>query len=161
MTGRKAIGFQIEAVNGGVRPDLPPLIECNKIITSRSEIPTPDVALAHVHLKRIAPHISKLDPDAEIMILLGRDVIRVHKVREQVNGLYQPHKPGKIRVVFDSSAQPHSLSLTWVLLTGPDRNNSLLCVLLRFRKDLIAVTADIQQMFFLVKPKHRDYVRFL
>lgn len=79
VTGRKATGFQIEAVNGGVRLDLPPLIECNEIMNNRSEIPTPDVALAHAHLKRIAPYISKLDPDAEMMILLGRDMIRVHK----------------------------------------------------------------------------------
>ena len=45
----------------------------------------------------------------------------------------------------------------------PDLNNTLLGVLLRFRKDLIAVTADIQQMFygFLVKLEHRDYLRFL
>lgn len=78
-------------------------------------------------------------------------------------GVYHPYKLGKIRVVFDSSAQLHGLSLNLVLLTGPDLNNSLLGVLLRFRKDLIAVTADIQQMFygFLVKPKHRDYLRFL
>lgn len=49
-----------------------------------------------------------------------------------------------------------------LLLTGPDLNN-LLGVLLRFRKDLIAVTADIQQMFygFLVRHDHSDYLRFL
>lgn len=103
MTGRKATVFQIEAVNGGVRLDLPPRIECNEIMTNRSEIPTPDVALAHAHLKRIAPHISKLDPDAEIMILLRRDMIRVHKVREQMNG---PHnKPFAQR-----------LDLCWVIV---------------------------------------------
>ena len=36
-------------------------------------------------------------------------------------------------------------------------------MLLRFRKDLIAVTADIQQMFygFLVSREHRDYLQFL
>lgn len=85
MTGRKAVGFQIEAVNGGVCLDLPPLIECNEILTNKSEIPTLEVALAYTHLRHIAPHIPKLDPDAQMMILLGRDMIRVHKVREQVN----------------------------------------------------------------------------
>lgn len=88
MTGRKAVGFQIEAVDGGVCLDLPPLIECNEIMNNKSEIPTPEVALAHTHLKHIAPHIPELDPDAEMMILLGRDMIRAHKVRDQVNG---PH----------------------------------------------------------------------
>lgn len=88
MTGRKAVGFQIEAVDGGVRMDLPPLLECNEVMTNRSEIPTAEAALAHAHLKRVAPYIPKLDPDAQMMILLGRDIIRVHKVREQVN---RPH----------------------------------------------------------------------
>ncbi|KAJ8364902.1 hypothetical protein SKAU_G00137330 [Synaphobranchus kaupii] len=78
-------------------------------------------------------------------------------------GVYHPQKPGQIRVVFDSSAQHHSVSLNSVLLTGPDLNNTLLGVLVRFRKELIAVTADIGQMFygFLVKHDHRDYLRFL
>ncbi|KAL6457466.1 hypothetical protein MHYP_G00344290 [Metynnis hypsauchen] len=63
-------------------------------------------------------------------------------------GVYHPQKPGKIRVVFDSSARESGLSLNDVLLSGPDLNNTLLGVLLRFRKGLIALTADIQQMFY-------------
>lgn len=326
-------------------------------LTDKSEVPTPEVALAHAHLKHIAPCIPKLDPDAKMMLLLGRDMIRVHKVREQVNGphdapfaqrvdlgwviigdvcldnahkptvntfrthvlhngrpslftpcpnricvkntlsyggecrygrsankmnpkpaderlgltvfqktdndhrgamsfedelflsimqrevhqdkennwvaplpfksprpllpnnrelalsrlsslrrtlsknvemkqqfcafmerlfenkhaeraspnqnekerwylpifgVYHPQKLGQIRVVFDSSAQYQGVSLNSVLLTGPNLNNSLLGVLLRFRKDLIAITADIQQMFygFLGQQHHRDYLRF-
>ncbi|KAJ8353347.1 hypothetical protein SKAU_G00209140 [Synaphobranchus kaupii] len=103
MTGRKAVGFQIKALNGGECLDLPPLIECNEIMTNKSEIPTPDVALAHDHLKHIAPCIPKLDPDAQMMILLGRDLIRVHKVREQVNG---PH----------DSPFAQRLDLGWVII---------------------------------------------
>lgn len=78
-------------------------------------------------------------------------------------GVYHPQKPDQIRVVFDSSAQQHGVSLNSVLLTGPDLNNTLLGVLLRFRKDLIAVTADIQQMFYacLMRHDHRNYLRFL
>lgn len=357
MLGRKAIGFQIEPVNGGLCLDLPPLIECNEIMFNRDEIPTPEVALAHAHLQHLAPLIPKHDPDAQIAVLLGRDIIRVHKVRQQVNGphnapfaqrsdlgwvivgevclnahkptvnvykthmlhngrpslltpchnsisvkekpcyggehrtslskhvltpavaedklghnvfertesdnkcamsfedetflkimekevhqdennnwvaplpfrsprlplpknrdqavsrlsslrrnltkkpqmqkqfsefmeklfenkhaeiappindnaecwylptfgVYHPQKPEQIRVVFDSSAEQFGVSLNSVLLTGPDLNNTLLGVLIRFRKEPIAVTADIQQMFygFLVRPEHRDYLRFL
>ncbi|XP_038062985.1 uncharacterized protein LOC119733659 [Patiria miniata] len=361
MTGRKADGFQIEAVNGGVSLPLPPLIECNEILNNRAEIPTPDVALHHAHLKSVAPYIPKLDPNAEILLLLGRDILRVHKVREQINGphnapfaqrldigwvligevclgdayvptvnsfkthvlesgrpsflapcknhiclrekathsgeqqdassrtlisnpvrrpaddklgrevfrttpednkpalsiedtiflqmmdgefkkddtnswvaplpfrtprphlpnnrehavtrllslrrsldrkpemkkqfidfiqklfendhaekapplrtgeecwylptfgVYHPQKPEKIRVVFDSSAQHHGFSLNDVLLTGPDLNNSLLGVLIRFRKEPVAIIADIQQMFycFVVREDHRNYLRFL
>lgn len=86
MSGRKAVGFQIETLDGKTCLDLPPLIECNKVMSSRAEIPTLEVALAHPHLKPVAQFIPKLDPNAQILILLGRDMIRVHKVRQQING---------------------------------------------------------------------------
>ncbi|KAK3506463.1 hypothetical protein QTP70_000932 [Hemibagrus guttatus] len=72
-------------------------------------------------------------------------------------GVYHPQKPSQIRVVFDSSAQKQGISLNDVLLSGPDLNNSLLGVLLRFRRELVAVTADIEQMFhsFIVKEEDR------
>lgn len=362
MTGRKAVGFQIESVNGEVCLDLPPLIECNEIMSNRSEIPSPEVAHSHAHLRSVAPSIPEIDPEAQILILLGRDLIRVHKVRKQINGphnapfaqrldlgwvivgevcidrahkptisvfktnvlqngrpsflmpcqnhicvkeragyggehrhclptlqsscpasdvpaedklgqdvfvrteddnkpalsfedekfleimqaefqrdeqnswiaplpfksprprlpnnraqalsrlhslqrtlnknpqmkeqfvafmeklfdnrhaeeapplheneecwylpifgVYHPQKSGQIRVVFDSSAQEDGVSLNSVLLSGPDLNNSLLGVLLRFRKEVVALTADIQQMFygFLVREDHRNFLRFL
>lgn len=77
-------------------------------------------------------------------------------------GVYHPKKPGQIRVVFDSSAQHDGVSLNNVLMTGPDLNNLLLCVLIRFRKESVA-HVDIQQMFhcFLVKTEHRNFLRFL
>ncbi|XP_060603719.1 uncharacterized protein LOC132756616 [Ruditapes philippinarum] len=77
-------------------------------------------------------------------------------------GVYHPKKPDKIRGVFDSSAVCKGISLNSVLLSGPNSINSLLHILLRFRKDEIAVIADIEQMFysFHVKLDHRDYLRF-
>ena len=360
-SGRRAHGFQVESIDGQVTLSLPTLIECNKIPNNRREIPTPEAAQHHAHLKPLVHHIPKLDPQAPIMLLLGRDIIRVHKVRKQINGphdspyaqrldlgwvivgnvclgsvhkpttvstyftntlengrhsvfgpcpnhyvvkeklydnkatslpapvhveaptcedygehlgrhvfgqtkdddkiglsvedmlfqktmeqgvykdednswvaplpfreprrrlpnnrsqaadrlsslhrsfnkkpemkehfisfmekifknghaevapplkteeecwylpcfgVYHPKKPGQIRVVFDSSAQHKGVSLNQVLVTGPDLNNSLLGVLIRFRKDSIAITADIQQMFhcFVVRPEDRNYLRFL
>jgi len=62
--------------------------------------------------------------------------------------VYHPRKPDQIRVVFDFSAQFHGVSLNSILLTAPDMNNSLLGVLLRFRKEPIAMTANIQQMLY-------------
>ena len=49
-----------------------------------------------------------------------------------------------------------------MLLTGPDLNNTLIGVLLRFRKEKVAVLADIQQMFhcFEVSEEHRNFLRF-
>lgn len=353
--GRKATGYQIEAINGGVSLTLPTLIECNDIPDNREEIPTPESAFHHPHLKRIAGQIPAIDEKASILLLLGRDILRAHKVRQQINGpgnapfaqkldlgwvlvgdvclgkvhkpticsfktnvlenrrpslfrpctshvnlkerldvtfpysasqgcwdgkmidslgstvfrksddddkpalsvederfvtimdkevfqgesnswvaplpfrsprpalpnnreqaatrltslrrtlernpnkkeqfiafmqrvfdnnhaepapaltqgtecwylptfgVYHPRKPDQIRVVFDSSAQYNGISLNNVLLTGPDLNNSLLGVLIRFRKEQVAVTADIEQMFycFVVGKEHRDYLRFL
>ncbi|KAL2082436.1 hypothetical protein ACEWY4_022254 [Coilia grayii] len=352
--GRKASDFMIEDLSGKVTIPLPTLTECNDLPDNRAEIPTPNAALHQPHLAKIAEHIPELDPTAEILLLLGRDIIRAHKVREQINGhlnapfaqrldlgwvlvgevclgnthkpevstyrttvfdchrpsllqpctsflhvkeefhgkeprshvsgptrvkedrlgqnvfdrteqdnklapsvedeiflkimdkevyrndsqswvaplpfrqprqrllnnreqalkrfeslqrnltrrqemqqqyvafmgkllendhaeiaptlreeeecwylpsfaVFHPQKPGQIRVVFDSSAQHSGMSLNNVLLSGPDLNNSLLGVLMRFRKEKVAVMADIQQMFycFLVEEKHRNYLRFL
>ncbi|XP_059837241.1 uncharacterized protein LOC132400293 [Hypanus sabinus] len=345
--GRKAEGIQIESLDGKVVICLPPLLECNEIMNNRAEIPTPSAVLHQPHLHHIAKHIPELDPKAEILLLLGRDVIQVHKVRQQINGpldapfaqrldlgwvvigevclgdvhkpmvdtlktnvlesgrhsifqpctssmyikeaqqgvnkreasdeslgqsvfaqtkydnklapsaqdvfflkmmdtkvfrdeannwvaplpfreprqrlpnnkeqavkrftslqkslnrkpemqqqyiafmgkifanghaevapplpeggecwylptfgVYHPQKPNQIRVVFDSSAQCSGVSLNDALLTGPDLNNTLLGVLLRFRKEKVAILADIQQMFhcFLVQEDYRDFLHFL
>ncbi|XP_021332949.1 uncharacterized protein [Danio rerio] len=358
--GRRADGFIVESFDGKTSLALPSLIECNLIPNNRSEIPTPEAAQYHSHLRSVASKIPSLDPKAKILLLLGRDLIQVHKVEEQCNGplhapfaqrlalgwvivgdiclngahkpatvdvfkthilangrpsymspcpnsmfvkdyfslhnepktslnpkqktlsvseecsigesvfrctkndektapsmddlaflkimedqfhqdesnswvaplpfrsprqrlpnnkvqannrlmlltrklrkhpevkehfvdfmgkifenghaelapqlqeneecwylpmfgVYHPKKPGQIRVVFDSSAQHQGVSLNDVLLTGPNANNSLLGVLLRFRKERVAVMADIQQMFhsFVVAKEHRNFLRFL
>ncbi|KAL4008122.1 hypothetical protein ACER0C_001974 [Sarotherodon galilaeus] len=334
-TGRRAHGFVIEGVDGKMSIPLPTLTECNQIPDNRSEIPTPEAAAAHHHLAHIAAQIPPLDPEADILLLLGRDVIQAHKhldlgwvivgdvclsgahrptvnsyktnildngrpsflspcgnriytkvkitgecplfestqVKDELGkhifqqttdddkmalsaedksflnimhkefakddannwvaplpfrhprrrlpnnreqaltrlmslwktlkrktkmkdhyvefmkrifdkghaerapplkphqecwylphfGVYHPQKPAKIRIVFDSSAQFENVSLNQVLCKGPDLNNSLVGVLLRFRGDPHAVMANVEQMFhnFMVREDHRDYLRFL
>ncbi|XP_048249047.1 uncharacterized protein LOC125378158 [Haliotis rufescens] len=78
-------------------------------------------------------------------------------------GVYHPKKPDQLRAVFNSSANHEGTSLNDVPLKGPDLANSLVGVLLRFRRESTAVMADIQQMFyfFLVKEEHRNFLRFL
>lgn len=68
-----------------------------------------------------------------------------------------------IRVVFDSSCEFQGVSLNKALLPGPDLMNNLIGVLIRFRKENVAVMCDVEQMFhsFHVDPKHRDFLRFL
>lgn len=50
-----------------------------------------------------------------------------------------------------------------MLLEGPDLNNTLLGVLLWFSKEPVAITADIEHMFycFVVCENHRDFLHFL
>lgn len=78
-------------------------------------------------------------------------------------GVYHPKKPTQIRVVFDSSAEYKGVSLNKTLLPGPDLMNSLVGILMRFRKENTAIMYDIEQIFhsFHVTPKQRDFLRFL
>ncbi|XP_076036951.1 uncharacterized protein LOC143022567 [Oratosquilla oratoria] len=78
-------------------------------------------------------------------------------------GVQHPTKRDKVRVVFDCAARVNDLSLNDLLRQGPDINNLLLGVLLRFRLGLYACTADIETMYYQVKVPEddRDYLRFL
>ena len=78
-------------------------------------------------------------------------------------GMYHPKKPEQIRVVFDSSTEYQGTSLNREWLTGPEFMNSLVGVLIRFRREDVAAMCDVEQMFnsFHVSPEHRDFLRFL
>ncbi len=65
---------------------LPALTECNQIPNVREEIPTPNSARHHAHLKDIADNIPELDNASEILLLLGRDLTEAHHVLEQRTG---------------------------------------------------------------------------
>ena len=73
-----------------------------------------------------------------------------------------PTKPDQIRVVFDCSAVFENESLNKHLLQGPDQLNSLTGVLKRFRKEKVAFTCDIEQMFHSFYVNHEDgnFLRF-
>lgn len=124
MSGRKAEGFQIKSVDGMVCLTLPPLIECNQILDNRSEIQTPEAARHHSHLKTVAGHILELDPKAQILLLLGRDIIRVHKVRQQING---PH----------NAPFAQRLDLGWVLVVDVCLGNAHKPVVSTFKTNVL------------------------
>ncbi|XP_022102428.1 uncharacterized protein LOC110985607 [Acanthaster planci] len=79
------------------------------------------------------------------------------------HGVFNPNKPGKLRVVFDCAARFKGRALNDVVLQGPDLTNKLIGVLLRFRVGRIALMADIEQMFYQVgvTQEHRDALRFV
>ena len=77
--------------------------------------------------------------------------------------VFNPRKPGKLRVVYDCAAKYAGRSLNDQLLRGPDFVNQLIGVLIRFRQHPIALMADIEAMFNQVRVSvpDRDYLRFL
>ena len=74
-----------------------------------------------------------------------------------------PHKPGKVRGVFDAASRYRNTSHNDQLLEGPDLINNLVGILIRFRQDPIALITDIEAMFHQVKvrPDDCDELRFL
>ena len=77
--------------------------------------------------------------------------------------VFHPHKPEKLRIVFDCAAKFQGLSLNDMVHRGPDLTNKLVGVLLRFRQERVAFMADIEAMFHqvLVNQTDRDVLRFL
>ena len=77
-------------------------------------------------------------------------------------GVYHKQKK-KLRVVFDCAAKYKEVCLNDKLMQGPDLANSLVGVLLRFRAGTIAVTSDIEKMFYSVRIPLTDsnFLRFL
>ena len=72
-------------------------------------------------------------------------------------------KSGKLRIVHDCAFEVNGVSLNKSCYQGPDLNNLLLGVLLRFRRDRFALTTDIEAMFMQIKiaQKDRNALRFL
>ena len=76
---------------------------------------------------------------------------------------YLPHhgvdRNGKLRIVFDAAARFQGVALNDVLLKGPDLIEPQFGVLLSFRENNIAVSADNEKMFNQVSVLKND--RFL
>ena len=81
----------------------------------------------------------------------------------QHHPVFNPQKPGKIRIVLDCSAKQRDTSLNDQLLQGPDQTNTLNSVLSRFREDRIALMSDVKAMFHQVRvrPSNCNALRFL
>ncbi|XP_071118413.1 uncharacterized protein [Haliotis cracherodii] len=84
---------------------------------------------------------------------------------------YLPHFPvvrldrltTKVRIVFDASAKYKGISLNEVIHQGPKLQRELFDVLLRFRRNPVALMSDIAEMYLQVKisPDDWPYHRFL
>lgn len=78
-------------------------------------------------------------------------------------GVVNPNKPGKLRLVFDAASKSHGVSLNDNLCQGPDLNNSIVSVLLRFRQYQFAYAGDLKDMFHrvFISEEDRHSQRFL
>jgi len=79
------------------------------------------------------------------------------------NPVFNVNKPNKCRVVFDVAPKSDGTSMNDQLFQGPDLANSLTGVLIRFREEEIAFSANLEAMFYQVKvlPREADALRFL
>ena len=80
---------------------------------------------------------------------------------------YLPHHPvfkrsdpSKCRVVFDCASKHQGISLNDAIMQGPNFMNSLAGVLIRFRKEQIALVGYIKAMFHQCKVTPRDQKLF-
>ena len=90
---------------------------------------------------------------------------------EPANKWYLPHFPviqsdrqtTKTRIVFDASARYQGISLNDAIYQGPKLQQDLFDVLLRFRKNPVALVCDIAQMYLRIEipPQDRPYHRFI
>ena len=69
----------------------------------------------------------------------------------------------KLTIVFDASAKTFGPSLNECLYKGPQLTPLVFDILLRFRAQVIALTADIEKAFHQISVDNddRDYLRFL
>lgn len=70
--------------------------------------------------------------------------------------VFNPNKPGKLRLVIDAAAKLHGMGRNDALIPGPDLLRPLAAVLFCFRKEKIAYTSDIKEMFHQVRIRQED-----
>lgn len=117
-----------------------------------------DLRIAYYKFMREYIDLGHMTPVEEDIYADGNDVF------------YLPHHPvlkptstsTKVRVVFDGSASTsNGLSLNDILYTGPQVQQDLMSILLRFRLHRYVITGDIEKFFrqVLIEPGQRNLLR--
>ena len=127
--------------------------------TEKRQLKSPDVASAYNQI--IEQYINKVY------------VKRIPQQAESTSKWYLPHFPilrpdkdtTKTRIVFDASAKYDgvTVSLNDAIYQGPKLQRNLFDVLLRFRRQPVAVVCDIAEMYLRIgiAVKDKPYHRFL
>jgi len=71
-------------------------------------------------------------------------------------GVFNPNKPGKMRLVFEAAAKAHGVSLNDTMFSGPDLLTRLVTVLFKFQQREIGFMGDIKEMFHCVTIRDKD-----
>ena len=72
--GMNVKGMCLESINGEVIVSLPSLLECGSMVNDRGEIADPTKFCFHPHLAPLAKIMPKIEPDAKMGLLIGRDI---------------------------------------------------------------------------------------
>ena len=155
-------------VSSGIRVDDEGYIEIPLPFKTGAEVPENRLAVYH----RSKNTLSRWARDPEMKVkcveIMGNYVAKGHvrqlppveaaKAKHFIPTFIVKNKGGKLRPVFDSAARYKGRSFNDCLLQGPDENNKLLGILLRFRHHEVAFVADIETMFhsFRVPPEQRS-----
>ena len=131
---------------------------------SKNEIPN-NYEMAEKRLQKLNSKLKK-SPDVEtaysetIDNYIEKGYLRKVPIEEEKpeNRWYLPHFPvvkpdretTKVRIVFDAAAKYKGVCLNDFIHTGPKLQNELFDVLLRFRKNEVAVVCDISEMYLRV-----------
>ena len=160
--------------------------EC-KIVDGHYEIPIPwrdetveipnNITVANSRLQSLKKSLSRKGLNErykqEIMKLLVNgyaEEVPIQEIHAKRRTWYLSHhavitdkKPDKLRIVFDCSSKYMGSSLNDRCLQGPDLNNKLVNILMRFRTHEYVVMADVEAMYHQVKIplKDRNVLRFL
>ena len=96
---------------------------------------------------------------------------KIDPAKELPGAWYLPHFPivrmdkstTKVRIVFDCSAKHDGMSLNDVIHAGPKLQQGLFNVLMRFRRNPVAVACDIKEMYpqIEIPMEDRPYFRML
>ena len=143
------------------RPQLPnnlPMAKKRLVSTERKLIKDTEIAVAYQQVlndylnKKDICHIPDEEPTPECQWLLPHfPVVR-------------PEKPtSKVRIVFDGSAPFEGKSLNTEALTGLKLQSDIFDILVKFRKEWVALIVDISQMYhqLVIFPEDRLMHRFL
>ena len=147
-------------------PDRPPLpnnyITAKKYFLSLEKRLDKDLDLK----KRYSESIQKDIASGYVRELSPAEIMETESYRQWYlahHPVQNPNKPGKLRRVCNAASKYMRTSLNDSLLAGPDLLHNLVEMLIRFRHNEFALSADIEAMFMRVEvlPSDQRFLRFL